>query len=329
MRFCPKCGVEIESGTFCSNCKNNKIIELNKNLMKNLLVCEECYKIRFRNSWKNSENLSKDISNLIKDELKKQFDLKQVKINVKIEDGIEERLEYAKNKINETAKISLKKNDLVEEHNLNFTIVKEVCSNCSKKNTEYFEGILQIRNPDEDILEFLNHELYRAEEKLIFVTNVEKVKNGFDYYITSKKHITRIAQSLQSQFGGTVKVSEQLFSHDSLRSKDIFRINVLYNCPDTKKGDVIKYNDKIYLVTSVTKQIYVKELDSETKSKISFDDSFEKIKSKKTLVIKEYPEYEAMGPDTYESLLLVTDKKLVVGQKIKVVQYNGKLYQIR
>jgi NMD protein affecting ribosome stability and mRNA decay len=330
MRFCPKCGKSIKDGEFCDECRESTILDTKNLKLKNLLICEECSRIFLKNTWKSSYNLKKDIENHIKEEIKKnqRFD-SDVKITVFIPGDFKEKLDYAKKKVLLEVKLGLKKQNQKEDYLLNQRLIKEICDKCGKKNTEYFEGVFQLRNPSEKLLQFLDEEFYNAEKERIFVTKYQKLKNGYDYYITSKKFVVKLAHLLQEKFGGVVKVSEQHFSRDSQTSKDIFRVNAFFMQSPVSKGDIIIYEDKVAKVTALGKNIFAKELGTDNKIKLEHESEIKKLEPKETTVVKIYPNKEALDPETFQAMELVTKiKKLKEDMKIRVVKHKNLLYQV-
>jgi NMD protein affecting ribosome stability and mRNA decay len=331
MRFCPKCGKEIQSGVFCSDCQDNSLIDLSSFKMGNILVCQDCSRIYFRNKWKKSDNLKQDIENIIKKEIK-QLDnySSSIKLKVELPENIITKLEHAKTKNDFDAKVICDKNGITEEHIISVHMVLERCKGCSKRDSTYFEGILQIRNPDDDLLSFLDSEFQKAEKERIFVTAYKKHKKGFDYYMTSKRFISKLVNTLKEKYGGSVKLSEKLFSYDPQKGKDIFRLNAIYVKPLVSKGNIIVVNKSPCEVVSLGKDAFAKNLETGQKIRLDFEKEYEILKSQKTSVVKIYPNFEALDPITYQSLDLITDdKSLKLNQKIKVVSYNEKLYHIK
>ena len=86
-----------------------------------------------------------------------------------------------------------------------------------KMHPQYFEGILQLRNPSTEVLDFL---MKKMKEQHISIAKETKTKDGIDLYLSSRKFIKNISHKLQKQFGGELKQSPTLFSHNKQTSKD-------------------------------------------------------------------------------------------------------------
>ena len=107
-----------------------------------------------------------------------------------------------------------------------------LCKKCGKFGTEYFEGILQLRNPDKEVIKFIRNQVKKQFDKGIFINKEVNTKNGIDFYLTSKRFLRTLGNKLNKQFKGELKISPQLFSRNKQTSKDIYRINVLFRLED-------------------------------------------------------------------------------------------------
>jgi len=113
------------------------------------------------------------------------------------------------------------------------------CDFGQKQKTEYYQGILQLRNPHENVISFLETDLAKVAHKGIFVVKIADTKYGKDLYFTDKSYLRILANKLVNKFGGTVSLNEQLFSHNHQTSKDIFRLNALVTLPLFQVNDII------------------------------------------------------------------------------------------
>jgi len=54
-------------------------------------------------------------------------------------------------------------------------------------HNDYFEGILQLRNPNDEVISFINSQIKKRTG--VFITKEQKGNNGIDFYITSQKYL--------------------------------------------------------------------------------------------------------------------------------------------
>jgi len=93
-------------------------------------------------------------------------------------------------------------------------------------NEQYFEAILQIRPKSEEILNFVKREIEKRGK--VFISK-EVVKNfGIDLYLTSQRFTQALGKMLKARFNGELKTSKSLHTRDNFRSKDVYRVTVLF-----------------------------------------------------------------------------------------------------
>ncbi len=195
-----------------------------------------------------------------------------------------------------------------------------------EKNNQYFEGILQLRNPNEEVFDEIETRLDKVASKGISISKAKKVKEGVDLYFTDKKYIQKLGQELQRKFGGILKISPKLFSRNKQTSKDIYRVNVLLKLYDFKVGDVIKFENNYVKVTSIDKKINGIDLELNKKKSFDYNDDYKILKKYKTTVCKVKPKLEVLHPETFQSVPVMNNAQTKLGEKIKVVSDRKKVF---
>ena len=132
----------------------------------------------------------------------------------------------------------------------------------------YFEAILQLRNPDKKVLNLVKVEIERKE---IGVAKVEKVRNGYDYYLADQRFAQQVGKLLKRKFSVILKVTAKLYSVSRQTGKQIFRVTVLYRRPSFKVGDVVVVKGEKMRIKSMGKEV-VGILESGKKVKYKFKD---------------------------------------------------------
>ncbi len=193
----------------------------------------------------------------------------------------------------------------------------------------YFESILQLRNPKKDIQDFI--EDYIKSSDKVFLSKRKKVKNGLDYYLSSNSFAVRLGRILKEKFGGELKVSEKLFSKDRQTSKELYRVNVLFRPYPMRLGDAISIDGKMMLVTSMGKKVYCLDLDTGKKEPVDLKEiNPVVVEPENVTVSKVYPVIEVISPEHYESIPLVgAPKDLKIGEKVKVIAAGHKAYFLK
>lgn len=136
------------------------------------------------------------------------------------------------------------------------------------KHPLYYEAILQLRNPNKQVMNFAKDEI---ERKKIGVAKAEKVRNGYDYYLADQKFARQLGKKLKSKFKGILKVTAKLYSVSRQTGKQIFRLTVLYRRPSFKVGDTIEFQGEKMRIKSIGKEV-VGILENGKKVKYKFKD---------------------------------------------------------
>ena len=138
------------------------------------------------------------------------------------------------------------------------------------KHSKYYEGILQLRNPNKEILDFFQGLMNKRQD--VFISKVEELKNGMDIYLSSKKYLRQIGKNLQQKFGGELVISAEHYSRDRITSKDMFRVSVMYRYFDVKKGDIIFFREEKIKILHVGKRLHAINISTGRKLFLEFKD---------------------------------------------------------
>ena len=340
MKFCPKCGKKTNQlfNDLCRDCSANTT-ELFNYKPKDVTICVFCNIIHDGKKQYKALDQESSIVEVIKKRIELNETLKKPIFDVSFKMPHHYPKHGAKFLTHAQFHLVCKTEgnvEIDEYYELPFEIRYITCERCSKKNTNYFEGILQIRHDDKkrvnEVLEKLDKIMVEQGKRSVFATNMIESKKGVDVYITSQKHIKEIGKQLFEKFGGEIKINEQLFSRNSQTSKELYRVNVLIRLPDFQTGCAIFVKNKLLFIKRIkgnniigkdlrlnkTVNVYVKG------EKIKLIASREDIKPATITVIK--PQIEILNPNNYQSETVMNPEAIVkpeIGQKLKVFESNG------
>jgi len=186
-------------------------------------------------------------------------------------------------------------------------------------NDKYFEGILQLRNPSSEIMDFVNT---RLKKEGVFVAKTVSHKRGIDLFVSSNRFILRLGKKLSVNYGGILKTSRKLHTRDSQTSKDLFRVTVFVEFPKIINGDIIKVKSELVKVSSIGRTIKGTSLKTGKRISVPKDD-YKVLEKHKTSVSKVHPAVEVLHPESYESVKTQNHKDIQVGEKVIVVIDSG------
>jgi len=128
------------------------------------------------------------------------------------------------------------------------------------RHSEYFQGILQLRDAGQDIYDWVYDTIERdgkahiAKEKIL--------KNGYDLYLDDNHYLLSLGKKLKEKFPGEVIVSKRLHSRDRMTYKVLYRVTVLFRQLPFRVGDVITTEDGDWKVLHVGNQVRAQDLQS-------------------------------------------------------------------
>ena len=92
---------------------------------------------------------------------------------------------------------------------------------------DYFEGILQLRNPNAEAVRYI-HNQFRKNSKE-WISNVVELKSGgIDFYVSSNRFLKILGRRLKNAFKGELKLSKKIYSINRQTSKNVYRGTVMF-----------------------------------------------------------------------------------------------------
>ncbi len=133
----------------------------------------------------------------------------------------------------------------------------------------YYQGILQLRDINDEMLSFVYSQIKKRGN--VAITKTANLPNGKDLYITSQKFIQVIGKKLKESFGGQITTSSKLHTR-SKSGRDLYRVNVLYRPAKYKRGDIVTVRgDKVRLL-QVGRRIFALDLKTGKRIRIRNED---------------------------------------------------------
>ena len=331
MGKCIKCGRQGDFRLFCSECylKDHPILKGTKSA--ELQVCHLCGKFSHKNKWKPAKNLKAAIEESILDklELNKEYQIKDIRIVSEIENAEPKPGKNIEAELTIRIKAHSEENrlDVEDDYIVPFTIHFVSCAKCGLSGTKYFQGILQLRNVKPEQALQIEEFARRDSEAGSFINDIEEVRGGIDYYMTSNHHLRRLGIDLQRKFGGILEENPKLQTRDNLASKDLFRVSVLLRLSDVKPGDLAEHNGRVIRIKKTGSLIIGRDIIDNTNVKIDpARSSPQPLEVHKSVITKVKPQIEAMNPVNYQSTRLENPRRQKLGQKIQVVAVGEKLF---
>lgn len=135
---------------------------------------------------------------------------------------------------------------------------------------QYFEGILQLRNPNSLVMEFVNRQM--EKKKGVFISKEVKLTNGVDLYFSSQRFLSNLGHKLQKTFGGELKINSSLHTVKRITSKGLYRVNVYFRLPTVKKGDIVTIRGEDFEIIGMGRKVVAKSKETGKKAILEYGD---------------------------------------------------------
>ncbi|MEM4282421.1 MAG: NMD3-related protein [Candidatus Woesearchaeota archaeon] len=126
-----------------------------------------------------------------------------------------------------------------------------------QKPASYFEGILQLRNPTPELIDWVKKRI--TSDAKAKIAKIVPLADGVDFYLSSQRYLRALGRLLRQRFFGELKTSRKLFSI-SPTGKRLYRVNVLFRFFNVKKGDVLKIGEEEFEVIGLDNQVRLKNI---------------------------------------------------------------------
>ncbi len=124
------------------------------------------------------------------------------------------------------------------------------------KHADYYEGILQLRNPSTELINYVKRKISNDQKAVI--SKEKKVGNGLDLYLSSQHYLQSLGKDLKKRFSGFSKTSQKLHTVSKGTGKRLYRVTVLFRLLKFKKGDLVKIGGEEFRILAVNKKAFVK-----------------------------------------------------------------------
>ncbi len=334
-RTCAKCGKKGNFERLCKECwlTEHSLLESFKSL--DAEVCARCDRLHLGNKWVASPNIGASFETIFKRNAHETqgVQMKALDLDAELPDHTKNEGVTVKGElhVSVTAHVNEVRGELTQDYDIPVMLVYTVCRFCSKAGTDYFEGILQLRNASERIKDLIVAEIAKRATKGVHITQEKVVKGGYDLYLTSNSFLKAFAKQANNQYGGELKISAKLFSRDKLTSKEMFRVNALLRFPDFTKGDVVVIENRVIAVSSVAgKKLYGTDLSTGKRVNLQHvGKQVKRLEQQKTQVSRVRPHIEVLDPESYQGVRVENpEKKVKPGDEVRIVKRAGRVFLV-
>ena len=325
---CPRCGDPKTIGTFCASCQRELHPLVEKVKESTITLCIMSGRIKIGTGWETislEEAVQKvaEHAMVAKERVSKIF-AHEFEVDDLFKPGLERQVVVRVSVTGHAQGLP----EYTEDYELPLTIKTTVSPRYAKIGTQYFEGVLQLRNEHLAAKKLL-HKLVGMRDGLAINKEIAH-KRGTDYQFTNKQSMRQIAHELFARFGGLLKENARLITYDKQRSKDVHRLTVFIEFPPFMRGDVLISDEELVYVQGLGKKLRLQNLRlGKVREEAYEPDKYEVISPVKTTVSQVEPEIAIINPETFQQEKLFFHTKggtptFVVGDEVFVVWFKDK-----
>lgn len=255
--FCVECGKEGELiGSLCEKCYSKKHVQPSVPDHVDLTLCAHCQAMQTDKGWEDVDSIRQAAEAAVENALLLPKEAKvsdfRVHLSEKDEHNLEARIEVM---------LMIEGHEFSRELRTIVRIKRGSCTECSKQQGRYYEAILQVRGQERSLPKHLESEIermvkdrvasMRKASREVFISKVEKVKGGLDFYFGTINSARSVSRELQDTFCADFKESSSLWGRRD--GRDIYRMTYLVRLPGFSKGDIVLVDGKEYFVRGMSR----------------------------------------------------------------------------
>ena len=255
--FCIECGREDELvGSLCKDCYSKKHAQASLPDHVDVTLCAHCSSMLTEKGWEDVGSMREAAEAAIEQALSLSKEAKPSDIRVQLSEKDERNLEAKVEVL-----VSAEGHEFARKLRTIVRLKRGSCIECSKKHGRYYEAIMQVRGPGRSLDERIEESVeklvkdrvasMRKGSREVFISKIDRVKGGLDFYFSTIPAARAIARNLQDSMCTEFKESSSLWGRRD--GKDVYRMTFLVRFPGFAPGDVIEHGRREYYVRSMAK----------------------------------------------------------------------------
>ncbi len=340
--ICVECGAEVDElhQGMCLDCYVDKKVKIDIEDPIEIEICSKCGSIRKGDKWLERPDLETVMLDRIEDSLTIPSSVDKFSFQVELDEGDPKNI-----KADLTVELSVKGKEIEKYLSTNLVLKKAQCKNCSKREGDYYEAILQVRPTKTEMTQEQKHKVFKmvhervevekGDEKKVFITLEKEIHGGLDFYLSDRRVTRNLSYDVADLFGGDVKESSELAGRED--GQNVYRMTYSVRLPPYEAGDFIKFEDKVYRIKKTKRgsgPVLVQDLEENRGTTISKEEiraaevyGGEELVKKAVVVSEKNEEIQIMDPETYETkTLLKPDGFRGEKDQVEVVKIESRLY---
>lgn len=257
--FCVECGREDELiGSLCVECYSRRHPGASLPDHVDLTLCVHCSSMQSRHGWEDIGSVREAVEVAVEEALVLEKGASLSDMNVSMAEADERNIH-----VTVTATVTLDGHLFQRELRTTVRLKRGSCTECSKQQGSYYEAILQIRGQGRELGKAVEREIgelvksrvaaMRKSSREVFISKIESVKGGLDFYFSTIASARTVARELQDSLCAEFKESSSLWGRKG--GKEVSRMTFLVRLPGFSKGDVVEHGGTEYYVRGLSRGV--------------------------------------------------------------------------
>ena len=257
--FCVECGKEGELiGSLCEECYSKKHLHASLPEHVDVILCAHCSSVKTDRGWESVGSVKEAAEMAVENAIAVSKDAKVTDMRIELSERDERNLVA-----DVGVSIMAHGKEFHRTLSTSIRLKRGACNECSKQMGSYYEAILQVRGPERSLAENDVREVermirtrvesMRKSSREVFISKIDKVKGGLDFYFSTIPSARAIAKGLQDALCAEYKESSSLWGRKD--GKEVNRMTYLVRLPGFRKGDIVEYQGRDYYVRGMSKGV--------------------------------------------------------------------------
>ncbi len=257
--FCVECGREGELiGSLCEECYSKKHLHASLPEHVDVTMCAHCSAVKTDSGWESIGSVKEAAEMAVENAVTVSKDARVTDIKIQLTERDERNLVAEV-----SVSISAHGKEFQRALSTSIRLKRGACDQCSKQMGKYYEAILQVRGPERSLSESdlrdaermvrTRVDSMRRSTREVFLSRIESVKGGLDFYFSTIPAARSVAKALQEDLCAEYKESSSLWGRKD--GKEVNRMTYLVRLPGFRKGDVIEHEGRDYFVRGMSKGV--------------------------------------------------------------------------
>ncbi|MBN1677212.1 MAG: hypothetical protein JW880_01600 [Candidatus Thermoplasmatota archaeon] len=257
--FCVECGREgALIGSLCVECysKRHPVASLPDHV--DLTLCAHCSSMQTAHGWEDIGSVREAAEAAIEASMMLEKGASISDISVRLVESDERNIHASVSVV-----ATMDGRTFERELRTMVRLKRGSCTECSKQQGNYYEAILQVRGQGRELPREVEREMrdmvtsrvaaMRKSSREVFLSRIESVKGGLDFYFSTIGAARTVARELQDRLCAEFKESSSLWGRKG--GKEVSRMTFLVRLLGFSRGDVAEHGGREYYIRGLSRGV--------------------------------------------------------------------------